>query len=930
MTRFLTHFSLLAISLGVLSGRSEAKVLFEWKPESAHIDDRILQARTGPDGTLAQDAIFDTEGLLEFTNQQHVEFPESAAKKIPRQGFSVEAIVRIDQAEKWGAIVTHSQDNGSYERGWILGYNGDRFSFRLSTGGALGGATTSTPFSPGQWAHVIGVYDGKAAHLYVDGVRVATQAMPGKLVRPDMPTPFVLGAYKDKDEFYPMQGRLREVRIHDSVLSPAEISKLGSAAFPFTVRPAVRYLSPTTAEVTWESSQEGRGLVVFGPTPKLGRRTESDRSGTIHRIVLDELLPNTTYHYRIAARTVKGLVSAKVETFDTALNTVPADLSTVIAPSSDPLLREHAAQAVAQAGFSRGFCLVLGLEDGALMKEIARISGLCVLGVESDPARVASLRATLHAEGLYGQRLSITTVEDLGTLPFTSCMANLVVSERSRRDGKLPSSKGELQRLLRPGGLALLAGPKGKILFQHSRPPLEGSGDWSHQYANPANTSASGDPLGGSNSTGDFSLQWIGRPGADFGIDRNPRMPAPLAVNGRLFHQGMNRMVALDSYNGQTLWSMEVPDLRRVNIPHDCGNWCADQDSLYVAIRDRAWALDAETGERSRIYRLTTRQRGTHDWGFIACNDTLIFGSSVPVGGQYKEFWGGARWFDKAGDPNATALVCSDNVFAYDKTSAQGLWAYGRGQIINSTITIDGERMWFIESRPPASERPDGGRIAGNALWTHAHIVCLDTLNGKVVWDRPLPEPEALQGERGFVQVAFGAHTTEGFLLLLSEGRTTTNSKGKSAINGAYSYSLFEDQRGSPVWTQSTPWRTNNHGSHMSHPVVLSDRIYVEPTGVTLADGQVLDHQFGPRVGCATVVAGLDSLFFRGISGCVTQWSLESRTPSAWSRIRPSCWLNFLPAQGMMLIPEGGGGCSCGGWMETSLGLIPNTLLPQP
>ena len=27
----------------------------------------------------------------------------------------------------------------------------------------------------------------------------------------------------------------------------------------------------------------------------------------------------------------------------------------------------------------------------------------------------------------------------------------------------------------------------------------------------------------------------------------------------------------------------------------------------------------------------------------------------------------------------------------------------------------------------------------------------------------------------------------------------------------------------------------------------------------------------------------------------------------------------------MLLIPEGGGGCSCGGWMETSLGFIPNS-----
>jgi len=110
----------------------------------------------------------------------------------------------------------------------------------------------------------------------------------------------------------------------------------------------------------------------------------------------------------------------------------------------------------------------------------------------------------------------------------------------------------------------------------------------------------------------------------------------------------------------------------------------------------------------------------------------------------------------------------------------------------------------------------------------------------------------------------------------------------------------------------------------------MDDRVYVEPTGVSLADGAVLDHSFGPRSGCTTVVGAKNNLFFRGINRCLTQWSLESRTASAWSRLRPSCWLNMLPAQGMMLLPEGGAGCSCGGWIETSIGLLPNSLLRQP
>ena len=51
----------------------------------------------------------------------------------------------------------------------------------------------------------------------------------------------------------------------------------------------------------------------------------------------------------------------------------------------------------------------------------------------------------------------------------------------------------------------------------------------------------------------------------------------PLAINGRLFIQGLHRIAALDAYNGAILWSLEIPDLERFNMPRDCSNWCARQ-----------------------------------------------------------------------------------------------------------------------------------------------------------------------------------------------------------------------------------------------------------------------------------------------------------------------------------------------------------------
>ena len=133
-------------------------------------------------------------------------------------------------------------------------------------------------------------------------------------------------------------------------------------------------------------------------------------------------------------------------------------------------------------------------------------------------------------------------------------------------------------------------------------------------------------------------------------------MPAPLAVGGRLFHQGMNRMVALDAFNGAILWSLEIPDLRRVNIPRDCGNWCADRERVYAATRNCLWVIDASTGEMLNTLRLPTPFNEKHEWGFVAVTDDMVIGSAVKGESSYQNFWQKAAWYDGKDDA-ATSKV---------------------------------------------------------------------------------------------------------------------------------------------------------------------------------------------------------------------------------------------------------------------------------
>jgi hypothetical protein len=125
---------------------------------------------------------------------------------------------------------------------------------------------------------------------------------------------------------------------------------------------------------------------------------------------------------------------------------------------------------------------------------------------------------------------------------------------------------------------------------------LPGSGDWTHQYGTAANQGYCGETLRGATAIDDLELQWIGNPGPRYQPDRQVRKPAPLAANGRLYMQGLDRIIAADAYNGTILWSLEVPGLRRFNLPRDASNMCADDDHLYVAAGDACWKISGADG----------------------------------------------------------------------------------------------------------------------------------------------------------------------------------------------------------------------------------------------------------------------------------------------------------------------------------------------
>ncbi|MGB1260548.1 MAG: LamG-like jellyroll fold domain-containing protein [Akkermansiaceae bacterium] len=910
----------------------------EWKLSKSAVTDKKLKPVSGSAGVLANAADWDEVDALKFDGKQFVSLPEKDARGIPTEQFTVTARVRVDAPHRWGGVVTFSQDNGAYERGWILGFTNDRFSFKFSNGGAFQRLNASSAIPMGEWVTLTASYDGQVARLYQDGRQVGMSAAKGKVILPDIATPFVIGAYKDKDEFFGMKGAVESVKITPRALTAAEVRKLAGArpSLTFSVRPHLRFVSKDQAKVSWSNSTPGIATVAYGLSKKnLDQRATSSSDGNSHSVMLKNLQHGQKYYYRIGMTINGKRVMGRIHECDNALNYLPPLIAASVSPdaTNERYLQNVLEQIKDQPA---GYAMVLGVTNGDLTLALAKASKLNVFAIDSDPKRIDALRERAYRLGIYGRRITTMLVQD--NLPVTGCMANLIISERALAGEPLPVSETEALRLLRPtGGVIAMPNnasakkwaaaslkPSGDLLV-HRRKKLPGSADWSHQYGTAGNATYTGEEMGGAKVVSDLRLQWLGRPGADFNIDRQPRTSAPLSVNGRVFHQGMNRIIALDAFNGAVLWSMEVPDFRRLNVPHDSANWCADEEHLYMVVEENAWVVSAVTGEVVKYLQIPTKMRESHNWGFIANEGDILIGSSVKMGAQFKDFWGSARWFDQVGKSHAITQVCSDKIFGYNKGSWKGGWAYGKGVIINSTISLKDGKLYFLENRDPKWTKAPTGRISDNALWMDLWAVCLDAKTGKKRWDEKIPAFEHMNAKRGFIQSAYGMVSEQGYLTVFSESVLTD---GKFKGGGQFVYHLFSNSMGRKLWSQKTGWRHNHHGAHISHPVVRESTVFTDPYTVDLKTGKVLAERLAHRKKCPTPVAWKNGLMFRGTapeSGSITlvMWDKEKNSLSGWNRLRPNCWLNSLPTQGGLIMPEGGGGCSCGGWMETSVGFLP-------
>ncbi|TWU14044.1 Outer membrane protein assembly factor BamB [Symmachiella macrocystis] len=852
--------------------------------------------------------------------------------------LSVSAWVTIDKPADHGGIAGLIQKEKPFATAWLLGYQGDQFTFSgpASTGKTL---MSRTRFQPGRWYHVAATDDGITQKLFVNGQQEASAESPTEknVALPGLQ--FVIGAARDGDQIVHMHGMIHEIAIYEQAIDAAAFQgqyDSKATAFPapleITVGPHVEFLSRTSAVVEWETAQPMPSVVAYGIDKQLGHRVADAQPTTQHRVTLDDIAPDSIYSFQIRGTDNEQETAGKTHVFDSHFNytlpTVVDDQSPYPHDELTELYESFAERILKETGVTQGYCLVLGVEQGRLAYELAKRSNLKIVAVDDNPANVAAARAALGETPYYGLRISIHE-GSLSDLPYGEYFANLVVSDSLLRRGKLAADPGEMYRVLSPsGGTAYLGqsdkrrvkvtqtdlkkwlsedpndesriDENGGLFASVRRGPLTGAGQWTHQYGQADNASCSQDFL----VRGKMNVQWWGRPGPRPMPDRGPRNPAPLSAGGRLYIQGDRVLFSLNAYNGTVLWSKQVPAIRRANMPRDCSNMVAADDALYVVEGDHVLKFDGQTGKPAVVMQLPDSDEAVPvDWGYLACVGDTLLGSVQKSGAGYLGDFG--EWYDKS-EPTSIAKVTSRRLFALDRNTGAAQWNYQGGVIINSTLTVADGRVYFVESRNPAALDSNAGRLV-DEVQTGQFLVAVDLQTGEKLWEQPTDLSDASR-------VIYLVHTDD-----------TLAVTGSS--NGKYHIWAFNNKEGKPLWKESFAMKKDDHGGAIQHPVAVGSTLYCELRGYNLRTGKLERTDLPQRRGCGTMAASNYAFFYRHrFHG---MWDLETNTQSEFQGIRGGCWLGQIPAAGLMLAPESSAGCSCTHSIQISVGYIPSAMTKQ-
>jgi len=122
--------------------------------------------------------------------------------------------------------------------------------------------------------------------------------------------------------------------------------------------------------------------------------------------------------------------------------------------------------------------------------------------------------------------------------------------------------------------------------------------------------------------------------------------------------------------------------------------------------------------------------------------------------------------------------------------------------------------------------------------------------------------------------------------------------------------------------------------NYMVRPVIVGNTIIIEPRACDLRTGKIKTRihpitgktvpweYLRPGHTCAATSASPTCLFYRSYNAAFYDLAGD-RGITYFGAIRPGCWINMIPANGLVLFPEASAGCTCSFPLRTSVVLEP-------
>ncbi len=621
----------------------------------------------------------------------------------------------------------------------------------------------------------------------------------------------------------------------------------------------------------------------------------------------------------------------------------------------------RAEEMLSRSGASGGYALFLGAGNGDLIEQVALRSELHVVAVEQDKEIVEALRRRFDDAGLYGTR--ITLLHDCPLLAhYPEYISSLIVMDDPEATGRMPDA-GFLETVykrLRPyNGMAFirdstqtrealrlaLAGfePENGAAFYDSdtvilvrEGPLPGSGEWTHHYADSAQSVMSHDER----VRPPFGPIWFGGPTHDNVLPRHaPAGPRPQIAGGNIVLLGAESLSARCVFTGRELWVREFPGVghpftvpeqeeiwgagnyvgmataRRAtkpgSIPYAGGSttfigspFVTLPDSIYVRYEERILRLDPATGETLDEWPLpaSPEERDLPDWGHLSISGDMLITTTNP---HIFSTPGGETWGDYTWDGTSSARLVVMNRYT--------------GEVAWTRDAVTGFRHNAIVS--------ENGRLFVYDLLSERALVMalrrgLEVVESPCLYALDLATGEVLWAVKDEVFGTFLSYSAEHDILV----------EGGINAGGRLPYEIFPQIAARRGGDGALLWSLR---SRQSRPVILrGDMIIPEQPGPAIClltgsdyrrihpvTGEETDWSYWRSYGCGGASASTHLLLFRSAAAGFADLEHGGGTGTIGG-FRAGCIPNIIAADGVLNAPDYTRTCGCNYQLQTSLGLI--------